>query len=189
MKIEIKRLDSENKHFYDTFQKLFLIESKLVLDFTQEGFRYTYEKVAPFEKQYDSDVIEISDYIGNPDKIIFLAFIEDKPVGHIRLRRNWNKYGYVEDIVVDRSYRGIGIGGELIKAAKRWITQSGLPGLMLETQDNNISGCKLYEKEEFSLGGYDKFLYRGADPNTDEVALFWYWIAPKEKRDSKCELQ
>lgn len=88
MEIEIRRLDGENKHYYDTFQKPFVIESKLVLDSTQEEFRYTFEKVAPFEKQYDSDVIEISDYIGNPEKIIFLAYIEDKSVGHIRIRRN-----------------------------------------------------------------------------------------------------
>ena len=82
--------------------------------------------------------------------------------------------------MVDRSYLRIGVGGELIKAAKKWVTQSELPGLMLETQDNNISGCKLYEKEGFMLGGYDKLLYRGTDPHTEEIALFWYWFPPKE---------
>jgi len=44
---------------------------------------------------------------------------------------------------------------------------------MLETQSNNVAACKLYERLGFTLGGFDRFLYRGEMPETREIALFW----------------
>jgi ribosomal protein S18 acetylase RimI-like enzyme len=49
-----------------------------------------------------------------------------------------------------------------------------MPGLMLETQNNTHAACLLYEKHGFRLGGIDRFLYRGIDPRSREIALFWY---------------
>jgi streptothricin acetyltransferase len=45
---------------------------------------------------------------------------------------------------------------------------------MLETQNNNVGACKLYEACGFTLGGFDRYLYRGEMPDTREIALFWY---------------
>ena len=52
----------------------------------------------------------------------------------------------------------------------------GLPGIMLETQNNNVAACRFYESCGFHLGGFDRELYRGITPDTDETALFWYLI-------------
>jgi len=49
-----------------------------------------------------------------------------------------------------------------------------LPGLMLETQNNNLAACAFYEKHGFRLGGIDRCLYQGLDPQSSEIALFWY---------------
>ena len=49
-----------------------------------------------------------------------------------------------------------------------------LPGIMLETQNNNLGACRLYERCGYVLGGIDHLRYRGIDPRTQEVALFWY---------------
>ena len=46
---------------------------------------------------------------------------------------------------------------------------------MLETQNNNVGACKLYERCGFQLSGFDADLYRGDDRCVREVALFWYW--------------
>ena len=46
---------------------------------------------------------------------------------------------------------------------------------MVETQNNNVAACKLYERCGFRLSGFDQDLYRGQDPETTEIALFWYW--------------
>jgi hypothetical protein len=50
-----------------------------------------------------------------------------------------------------------------------------MPGIMLETQDVNVSVYRLYGKAGFILGGVDKKLY-GATRYAHETALFWYKI-------------
>lgn len=44
-----------------------------------------------------------------------------------------------------------------------------MPGIMLETQNNNVAACKFYEK-----CGFDFLVYKGLDMQNDEVALYWY---------------
>jgi hypothetical protein len=48
--------------------------------------------------------------------------------------------------------------------------------MMLETQDNNVLGCRLYASCGFELRGFDTHLYKGLDPSSDEIALYWYLI-------------
>jgi hypothetical protein len=48
--------------------------------------------------------------------------------------------------------------------------------MMLETQDNNVAGCRLYANCGFELRGFDTHLYKALDPDTDEIALYWYLI-------------
>jgi RimJ/RimL family protein N-acetyltransferase len=47
---------------------------------------------------------------------------------------------------------------------------------MLETQDNNVPACRLYARCGFQLRGFDTHLYKGDDPSTDEIALYWYLV-------------
>lgn len=47
---------------------------------------------------------------------------------------------------------------------------------MLETQNNNLGACRLYERCGYVLGGMDHLRYRGIDAQTREVALFWYLV-------------
>lgn len=49
-----------------------------------------------------------------------------------------------------------------------------LPGVMLETQDNNVGACRLYEACGFEIGGFDRKLYRGIADVGEEVAVYWY---------------
>jgi ribosomal protein S18 acetylase RimI-like enzyme len=82
----------------------------------------------------------------------------------------------VEDIVVDRQFRRRGVGERLMARAVMWAKEKGLAGIMLETQDNNVAACQLYEKWGFVLGGFDPYLYRGLERNKDESALYWYLV-------------
>jgi streptothricin acetyltransferase len=47
---------------------------------------------------------------------------------------------------------------------------------MLETQNNNVAACRLYESGGFQLAGFDRCLYKGLHPDTDEIALYWYLV-------------
>jgi ribosomal protein S18 acetylase RimI-like enzyme len=77
---------------------------------------------------------------------------------------------------VEPDYRGQGVGYALIQRAVEWAKSTGLPGIMLETQDNNVAACRLYQRCGFELCGFDTHLYKGLDPATDEIALYWYLI-------------
>lgn len=130
----------------------------------------------PWEKQYPNDDCNYSEYIENPDKIIYLAYRESKCVGQIVLRRDWNRYAFIEDICVSRNSRGQGVGSSLIRRAIEWAKLNGLNGLALETQDNNVLACRFYAKCGFSIGGVNTMFYKNfSKPYCDETAVFWYF--------------
>jgi len=68
------------------------------------------------------------------------------------------------------------VGTALIGAAIDWAKARNMPGAMLETQNNNVAACRLYQGQGFVFAGFDANLYRGLDPASREVALFWYLV-------------
>ena len=154
----------------------FIIDSRLVLKLENDRIRYHVEKAAPTRKRYQNDPIDMNDYLDNADKTIFFAYLDEQLAGQIILRINWNNFAYIEDIVVDIKFRRRGVGKALISQAKKWSRERQLSGIMLETQNNNVGACKLYEHCGFQLTGFDHYLYRGLHPNTYEIALYWYWL-------------
>jgi streptothricin acetyltransferase len=172
----IQRIDESNLNDLNRVDGTFTIDSRLVLHAQEGQIDYTIEAMPVRSKRYGVDEFDPAAYIHSPDRAAYLAYIDGQPTGQIILRRNWNGYGYIEDIAVDVQFRRQGIGLRLIEQAVTWAKNHGLPGLMLETQDNNIAACRLYAACGFHLGGFDRELYRAIDPNTDEIALYWYLL-------------
>ncbi len=173
--ITIEEINPHNLQDADRCDGAFTVAAKLILSAENGHIRYTLIDVPPYEKRYPLDEVDFSTYLDNPDKTVFFAYVDGVIAGQMRLRRWWNRYAYIEDIVVDRRYRRRGIGRALIQQAIHWAREKRLPGVMLETQNNNLGGCRLYESSGFELGGFDRCLYQGIDPATDEVALYWYY--------------
>ena len=71
-----------------------------------------------------------------------------------------------------RSARGQGVGTGLIQKAVQWAEDSGLQGLALETQDNNLLACRFYAECSFVIGAVNTMFYRNFD--NEEFAVFWY---------------
>ncbi len=174
MGITLEEINRTNICNIGTCDGSFTIDAKLVLHAENGDIRYTIVDVPSTTKHYGKDDIDYSTYIDNPDRIVFLAYADGRFAGQITLRKSWNRYACIENIAVDRRFRRQGIGNELISQAKRWAQQWGLAGLMLETQDNNVSACRFYERCGFRLGGFDTHLYKGLDRDSDEIALYWY---------------
>ncbi|AUO08824.1 streptothricin acetyltransferase [Paenibacillus jamilae] len=180
MNILIRKVKAEDGECSTNIDGSFIVDSTLVLQLTGQQIEYTVKERPISKKSYDDDQFEedtvedYSNYIDNPDQIIYLALVNNQVVGQIVLKRNWNKYAYVEDIKVDKLYRSFGIGKELIEQAKRWGKDGGMPGIMLETQSNNVRACKFYESCGFVIGGFDSYVYRGLDKESDEIAIYWY---------------
>ena len=176
MKIDIREMDNNTLDLINQCDASFTVDSKLLLSAKDGRVNYAVVNVAPYIKQYDTDEMDYKTFISNPDKTVFFAYADHELAGQIRVMKYWNGYAYIDDVAVDSKYRRQGIGRLLIERAIAWAREKGFPGLMLETQNNNVAACKLYESCGFELRGFDTHLYKGSNPNTDEIALYWYLI-------------
>ena len=154
------------------FDGSFLVESELAL-FAEHGvIRYQIVPVPPYMKHYQKG--DLPAHPDAPDRWVFVALLDGSLAGRIVLSEGWNRYAWVEDIAVDAGHRRAGVGRALMDRAIAWAVERGLPGIRLETQNNNVPACKFYESCGFRLGGFDRDLYRGLDEATTEIALCWY---------------
>ena len=112
--------------------------------------------------------------ISTHGKGCFLYYVDNICIGQIKLRSNWNGYALVEDIEVFRNWRQKGIRTKLLEEAVQWAKQNNHIGLMLETQDVNVSACRFYARNNFVIGGVDSMLY-SKFPIANEKAIFWYY--------------
>lgn len=174
--IVVQALDQTNLPDLDHCDGAFVVEAALVIAAEQNTITYTVAPTPPYTKRYPAESVDYTTYLNNPDKAIFLAYLAGQVAGQLRLVRYWNHYSYIEDLVVDRNFRRQGVGRALIEQAQQWTRAKHLPGLMLETQTNNVGACQLYAACGFELGGFDRRLYQGLIPNTTEIALYWYWF-------------
>ena len=175
MEIQIRQMDSQSLHQVDQFHRNSTVSSKLVLHVENNKLTYSIVPVEPYEKTLSIDVEDYSTFINNSQKVIFFADVDGKPVGQIKVVPWWNKFAYIEELAVDTEFRGKGVGSALMRRAIEWARTQHFPGIMLETQDNNVPACKLYEKYGFVLGGFDQYAYKNFD-QADEIALYWYLI-------------
>jgi streptothricin acetyltransferase len=174
--IEIKEIDEGTVGLVNQVDGAFLVETHLRVDAEDGVLKTTPFPVPPYMKKYPYDPIDCQAYLFNADKTIFLAFFDRELAGQILLRINWNRFAYVEDIAVDSRFRRRGVGRLLLEFAICWARERGGPGIILETQNNNVGACQLYEKMGFMLGGFDRYLYRGIFQQPEETALYWYLL-------------
>lgn len=171
--MEIVKINQKNLKDINKPNQPFEIIGRINPTFADGRWMYTEELYdQPYMKAYPDDTWDYAAYIDNPDKTIFLAYSEEQCIGQIVLRRDWNKYAFIEDICVAKSARGKGVGSSLIHEAIEWAKSSCLMGLALETQDNNLLACRFYAKCGFIIGAVNTMLYRNF--NNREFAVFWY---------------
>ena len=175
MTITIRQMDLQSLKQVDRFNRNSMVNSHLLLQVQDNKISYSVVPVEPYEKILDVDPEDYSTFIDNPQKVIFFADVDGKPAGQIKLIPWWNKFAYVEELIVDTEFRGHGVGRALMNYAIEWAKENGFPGLTLETQDNNVPACKFYEKCGFVLGGFDLYAFRNLE-NASEIALYWYLI-------------
>ena len=175
MNITIRQMDSDSLHQVDRYERNSLVREHLMLHIRDNKISYSIVPVEPYEKILTVDPEDYTAFIDNPQKVIFFADVDGQPAGQIKLVPWWNKFAYVEELVVDTDFRGKGVGYALMARAIAWARQQGFPGLTLETQDNNVPACKFYEKCGFVLSGFDLYAYKNLD-NPSEIALYWYLI-------------
>lgn len=75
---------------------------------------------------------------------------------------------WIADLVVDSTYRMLGIGSALLRAARQWAVEQGLRRIVVETQTKNYPSIMFLQKRGFSFCGYNELFY----PNQD-IAIFF----------------
>ena len=174
MEITIRKIAPQESPRTKFFSRQSTVNSRLLLDIENGKLVYTIEPVEPYERDYAP---EDTDYgFDDAGATVFFAEVDENPVGRIKMMKWWNRFGYVEDIVVNPEFRGKGVGRKLLERGIQWARENGFPGVMLETQDNNVPACRLYRSCGFELGGFDRNVYKAINPDTRETALYWYLI-------------
>lgn len=159
----------------------FMVESELQPRLREGVLSLEEVPTAAYPKRYtrdDESEAEQSASAGAdslPESDAYVAHWQGELAGLIELSVAWNGYARVDNLVVDTPFRRRGIARALLEQAFHWCRERGAPGVMLETQNNNVAACRLYARNGFQLGGFDREFYRGLDPHTREIALFWYW--------------
>ncbi|MEO5886853.1 MAG: GNAT family N-acetyltransferase [Anaerolineales bacterium] len=176
MEIIIREIDMDTQLHFGQCDSSFTVNSKLILYAENERISYTVVDVPPCTKKYDAHQTDFAEYASDPDKTIFLAYMNNEIAGQVRVTKYWNQYALIDDFVVDTKHRRQGVGRLLIARAIEWAKTSGFPGVTLETQNINVAASLLYESCGFELRGFDTHLYKGLNPATEEIALFWYLI-------------
>ncbi|MFN7252416.1 MAG: GNAT family N-acetyltransferase [Anaerobacillus sp.] len=152
----------------------FIVFGRIVPKFENRIWKYTEELFSkPYFKKYEDEEIDIG-YIEGERKVVFFYYAENNCIGQIRLRGNWNGYAYVEDVAVAKEYRKNGVGTALLNKAFEWAKENNFCGLMLETQDINVSACRFYSKNNFIIGSIDTMIYSNLS-TANEIAILWYY--------------
>ena len=174
MQIMIRKIDAEESPQTKSFSRKSTVTSRLVLGMENEKLVYAIVPVEPYKREvYAEDVDYGFDEAG---PTIFFAEADRKLAGRIKMMRWWNRFAYIEDLVVNPEYRGMGIGRMLLERGIQWARENRFPGVMLETQDDNVPACTLYQSCGFVLSGFDRNVYKAINPDTKETALYWYLI-------------
>lgn len=92
--------------------------------------------------------------------LCYIAYDGDKPFGTVVCKMDMHRdhmRGYVAMLVVDKTYRGKGVGSELVKMAIAEMVKGGCEEVVLEAEVVNTGALKLYQGLGFVR---DKRLHR-----------------------------
>jgi ribosomal protein S18 acetylase RimI-like enzyme len=176
MEITVAEIGAHNLQDANKCHEPFTVDSALVLSAENSTIRHSVVSVSPYEKRYPPNEVDYAAYINNPDQTVFFGYSGEKLAGELVIRRWWNNFAYIEDLTVKATFKRQGVGRALMDRAIRWAKGRRLPGIMLETQNNNVAACRFYERCGFELGGFDRQLYRALNPDSHEIALYWYLL-------------
>lgn len=128
-------------------------------------------------RRYDlhrSDLQEIRDRVERRRGLYLVAKHGNRTVGLLDMEvMAWNSTAHLWFILVDRGYRGKGIGRAFFERAIDYARRREIRAIIIETQTNNVPACRFYVAMGCELVGLNDAFYSNEDLGLQEVALFW----------------
>jgi len=132
---------------------------------------------------------DVEGFLEKGDKL-FIALIDDTPVGFVRISEREGAY-WIEETFVQPEFRGRGIGKELVKAAEQYIrTRDDAAYIMVLPQDLNAIRFWLHMGYGL-LNTIELVKYLKAPPKAEDARMFevfgfplFIWRWREEKYDA-----
>lgn len=128
-----------------------------------EGYRAFYRK----EPDPEAARAFLDARLSTGDSVVFLARVDGEAVGFVQLYPTWSsvrmrRMWILNDLFVDPSARGGGVGRALMERARTHAEETGAAGLALETEKTNEPAAALYRslgwRREEAFDRYELFV-------------------------------
>ena len=143
MPFRIEALSDQNLSDINRANQPFEILGK-VIPSLQNGRWSLKESLLPEEerylKTYPCDEVDYTAYIGSGDRAAFLCYNGTECIGQTVLRRDWNRYAFVEDLCVAAQHRRKGAGKALMERAFAWAKSQGCRVMLIGSASNPVRG-------------------------------------------------
>lgn len=172
--IEIRPIDHAHRGDLRLPNEPFALWGRMRPSFENGTWRHSTELFAPEDvgemcfpdENYDFDALSAGHaFLG--------AYDGERCVGLALLADACFKHMYLEDLKVNRFYRRQGVGSALVRASLKLARARGYNGLYTVGQDNNLSACLFYLKEDFVIGGFDDHVYLGTAQEGKADIIFY----------------
>ncbi len=168
--IEIRRIDTAHGQDAQLPNEPFTLWGRMIPSLENGVWTYRTERFPKTEEMCFPDFpYEVSE----ADSVFLGAYDGGSCIGLAVLRKGMFRYLYLDDLKVNRSERGKGVGGMLIEACVADAKNQGLVGVYTVGQDNNLSACLFYLSHGFQIGGFDNRSYRGT-PQEEKADIYFY---------------
>jgi ribosomal protein S18 acetylase RimI-like enzyme len=129
----------------------------------------------PYVKRYDHlDAETLARYSQVlKHELSFGAYDDGRLVGMVLAEPyQWNNSLWVHEFHVAETYRGQGIGRQLMEFLAKTGKAAGLRTIVCETQNTNVPAIRFYRRLGFTLEGIDLSYYTNDDWPDGEIAVF-----------------
>ncbi len=162
MKIEIRPITKENEDVLALPNDPFLNEGRLIPLFDGRAWDHRIELFPPDAVTEDRfpDEHYVFEEMGE-GFFGLAAYADGVPAGFALLYAQWDRWLYLDNLLVVGRYRRHGLGTALLEACTDLAVKLGRRGVRLVCQDNNLQALRFYLRNGFTLGGVNTRVYEG----------------------------
>ncbi|MHA1990151.1 MAG: GNAT family N-acetyltransferase [Candidatus Hodarchaeales archaeon] len=160
---KIIQFQYESNYYYDIVKKE-----------KENGTGWSFDLIkSPFKSKFVKNLKEafFDKYKENTEYFVMLND-QDIEVGQLSVgHQKFNNRARIWDIYIDRAFQRQGMGTSLLRFAENKAKYWKCRLIVLEVQSSNFNAIKFYEKNGFSVSGFDLNFYNNNDIEKHEIRL------------------